>query len=78
MKVLTDHKSFEYFMTTKKLIRRQVRWAKFLSEFNFIISYQSGKKNDKADTFIRKPNEWSIDDEDKRRKHSVHVLLPLN
>ena len=31
VKVLTDHKSLEYFMTTKTLTRRQARWAEFLS-----------------------------------------------
>ena len=78
VKILTNHKGLEYFMSIKKLTPRQVRWAMFLSEFNFVISYQSGKKNDKADTLTRKPNKWPTDDEDKRRKHSVRVLLPPN
>ena len=78
VKVLTDHKGLKYFMSTKKLIPRQVRWAEFLSEFNFVISYQSGKKNDKANALTRKPNKQPTNDEDKRRKHSVRVLLPLN
>ena len=76
VKVLTDHKGLEYFMTTKKLTPRQVRWAEFLSEFNFVISYQSGKKNDKADALTRKPNERPVDDNDERREHRVRVLLP--
>jgi hypothetical protein len=29
--VLTDHRNLEYFMTTKQLTRRQVRWSEFLS-----------------------------------------------
>jgi hypothetical protein len=33
--VLTDHKSLKYFMTIKKLNRRQIRWAEFLIEFEF-------------------------------------------
>ena len=56
VKVLTDHKGLEYFMTTKKLTPRQARWAKFLSEFNFVVTYQSGKKNNKADALTKKPN----------------------
>ena len=78
MKVLTDHKGLEYFMTTKKLTSRQVRWVEFLSEFNFVISYQSGKKNDKANALTRKPNKQPIDNENKQRKHSVRMLLPPN
>ena len=76
VKVLTNHKGLEYFMTTKKLTPRQVRWAKFLSEFNFKVTYQSGKKNDKADALTRKPNERPISDEDDRQEHRMQVLLP--
>ena len=69
MKVLTDHKGLEYFMTTKKLTPRQARWAEFLSEYNFIISYQSGKKNNKADALTWKTNKRPVDDDDKRLEH---------
>ena len=65
-------------MITKKLTLRQVRWAEFLSEFNFVISYQSGKKNNKADALTRKPNKRPTDNVDEQRKHSIHVLLPPN
>jgi uncharacterized surface protein with fasciclin (FAS1) repeats len=37
--VLTDHKSLKYFMITKKLNRRQAKWAEFLAEFDFKIAY---------------------------------------
>ena len=39
VKIFTDHKGLKYFMSTKKLTPRQVRWAEFLLEFNFVISY---------------------------------------
>ena len=78
IKLFINHKSLEYFMSTKKLTPRQVRWTKFLSKFNFVISYQSGKKNDKANALTRKPNKQPTNDEDKQRKHSVRVLLPPN
>ena len=48
VKVIIDHKSLEYFITTKKPTRCQACWAKFLSGFNFVISYTSGKKNQKT------------------------------
>jgi len=31
IRVLTDHKNLEYFMSTKLLNRRQARWSEFLS-----------------------------------------------
>ena len=78
VKVLTNLKGLEYFMTTKKLTPRQVRWAKFLSEFNFVISYQSGKKNNKANALTRKPNKRPTEDKDEQRQHHMRVLLPPN
>ena len=78
VKVLTDHKGLEYFMSTKKLTPRQVKWVEFLSEINFMISYQSGKKNNKANALTRKPNEQPTNNEDKRHKNSIRVLLPPN
>ena len=65
VQVLTDYKGLEYFMTTKKLMPKQARWAEFLSEFNFIISYQSGKKNSKADALTQKLKDRPADKEDK-------------
>ena len=64
VKVITDHKSLEYFMTTKKLRRRQARWAEFLSGFNFVISYTPGKENQKADSLTRRLNDLPSDDSD--------------
>ena len=51
-------------MTTKKLSKRQVCWAKFLSRFNFIIFYTPDRENRKADSFTRPPNDWLADDQD--------------
>ena len=54
IKVITDHKSLEYFMTTKKLSRRQACSAEFLLGFNFVISYTPGIENGKADLLTRR------------------------
>ena len=37
--VYSDHRTLEYFMTTKKLSARQARWAKYLSHFHFKLAY---------------------------------------
>ena len=49
IKIFTDHKSLEYFMTTKQLTARQARWAEALSEYYFQIMYRTGTSNVKAD-----------------------------
>ena len=43
-----------------------------------MISYQSGKKNDKTKALTKKPNEQPTNNEDEQCKHSVYVLLPPN
>ena len=76
VKVIIDHKSLEYFMTTKKLTRRQARWAEFLSGFNFVISYTPGKENQKADLLTRHPNDLPSDDNDDRQQPLLQTILP--
>ena len=39
IKILTDYRNLQYFMSTKQLSRRQARWSKFLLRFNFVIQY---------------------------------------
>jgi hypothetical protein len=54
VEVLSDHRSLEYFMTTKVLNPRQVRWAEELAWFNFRIAYTPGKDNGRADILSRR------------------------
>jgi RNase H-like domain found in reverse transcriptase len=53
--VLVDHANLRYFITTKELLRRQVRWAKCLVAFDFEIQYRKGTTN-LADRLSRRPN----------------------
>jgi len=57
--VWTDHKNLEYFMSNQKLNRRQVRWALYLSRFDFILKHISGSKMGKADGLSRRPD-WEV------------------
>ncbi len=52
--VRSDHKNLQIFRTTKVLTSRQVRWAEFLSRFNFVITYQSGKESARTDALSRR------------------------
>lgn len=40
---ITDHRALEYFTTKRQLTRRQARWAKLISEYDFKITYRPGK-----------------------------------
>src|SRR5204863_2099997 len=55
--VVTDHKNLEYFCTMWLLSRRQVRWAKHLQQFNFVIRFRPGKLGTKPDSLTRR---WDI------------------
>jgi hypothetical protein len=51
--VLTDHQSLQYVETSAMATPRQVRWAAWLSEFDFSIKYSPGKTNVAADALSR-------------------------
>lgn len=71
--VLSDHNNLKYFMSSKELNRRQVRWAQFLADFNIEIHHRPGKFNVCADALSRK-EEYELDMGDKARL--VQCLLP--
>ena len=54
--IWTDHKNLEYFMMNQKLNRRQVRWALFLSRFNFVLKHVLGSRMGKVDGLSRRPD----------------------
>jgi len=43
--VKSDHRNLIYFLTIKKLTRRQARWAEELSKFDFKIEHVKGREN---------------------------------
>lgn len=75
VKVFTDHKNLEYFMSTKQLTRRQARWAEFLSEFNFKITYRPGKQGEKPDILTRRSQDLPLGLSDYRQQHQFQTLL---
>jgi len=54
--IWTDHKNLQYFMTSQKLNCRQVRWALYLSRFNFRLKHVPGKNMGKANGLSRRPD----------------------
>jgi hypothetical protein len=64
--IWTDHKNLEYFMTAKKLNRRQARWSLYLSRFDFSMHHRPGRSMGKADALSRRADHGngSKDNED--------------
>lgn len=57
IKIFTDHKDLEYFMTAKLLNPRRTRSSKFLSCFKVKIVYRAGKHWQKPDALTRMPGD---------------------
>ena len=51
--IVTDHKNLEYFSTIKILIWRQVRWSKYLFQFNLVIRFHPGHLGTKPDALTK-------------------------
>jgi hypothetical protein len=62
IQIYTDHKALEYFITTKQLTGQQARWTETFAEYHFIIIYQTGKQNAKADTLTCKDDKVKAQD----------------
>ena len=54
IQVYTDHKNLLYFTITKVLNRRQIRWSKKLSSYNFNIQYRKKSENSKIDVLSKR------------------------
>ena len=52
--IWTDHKNLEYFMSAKKLNRRQACWSLTLARFDFLMHHRPGKTMGKSDALSRR------------------------
>jgi hypothetical protein len=71
--VLTDHANLVWFMTSKELSRRQLRWAEKLAAYDFRVEYRSGKRNP-ADGPSRRPDYAESDTIDNDTYPTVQKL----
>lgn len=55
IRIISDHNNLRYFIITKELNTKQIRWAEKLAAFNFIIKYRKRTLNP-TDTPSRRPN----------------------
>ncbi len=76
LKLITDRKSLEYFMTTKKLTQRQICLVESLSKCNFVIFYPQNKENAKPDLLTYCPNITPVDNYDDRQQILIQIILP--
>ncbi|GLB40104.1 putative retrotransposable element tf2 155 kda protein type 1-like [Lyophyllum shimeji] len=56
VEIYMDHKNLEYFLTAKKLNRRQARWSRYLANFDFVLHHRPGRSMGKPDVLSRRPD----------------------
>jgi hypothetical protein len=62
VEIVTDHRTLENFAYQKELLKRQVRWMEYLSQYEYTITYIPGEDNTVADVLFRLPDENGIVD----------------
>ena len=76
MLVLTDHNKFRWFIETKSLSSRQVRWAQKLSHYHFQINYRQSKTNEAVDALFQYPQR-SDEEEDAFQAENIKIVYFL-
>ena len=66
--ILSDHKNLQYFMTTRRLSERQIRWSYTMSQFNFELKFRTGKNSARPDALSRRRQDMPATAEDERIK----------
>jgi len=56
IEIWIDHKNLEYFMTAKKLNRRQACWSLYLAQFDFKLIHRPGRSMGKPDVLSQRPD----------------------
>src|SRR5215467_11552988 len=59
VEIWSDHRNLEFFMTAKKLNRRQARWSLVLARFDFKLHHRPGRSMGKADALSRRSDHGS-------------------
>ena len=78
IRVINDHRNLEHFMTIKQFNRRQIRWVKFLFEFNFKIKYCSGVQKTKFDNLIWRNQNVSSNFDDFRNQFQRQTIFKVH
>jgi hypothetical protein len=73
VEIWTDHKNLEYFMTAKKLNRRQAQWSLYLSRFDFVMHHHPGTSMGKCDALSRRADHVDGSKLDRSKGKTVQV-----
>ena len=75
--VWTDHQSLQYIESSQMATPRQMRWAAWLSEFDFAVRYAPGDKNVVADALSRAEVDDSAQEDEPLLLNALEDAGPL-
>src|SRR5258705_379658 len=75
--MVTDHKNLEYFMSSKKLLCRQARWAKFLGQFNMKVQFRLGRLGSKLDALTHRWDIYTEGDNPEPAATNIHPVFTI-
>lgn len=70
--ILSDHQNLTYFSKKRELSQRQVRWALYLANFDYVIEFRPGVNNSRADTLSRREDYTPVQED----QHPAEVIPP--
>ena len=71
-----NHKNLEYFITVKKLTKRQIKWSLISFKYDFVINYISGKNNERTDVLSKREQNVPETGDDKLKYKMAQLLKP--
>src|SRR5260221_6670051 len=75
--MVTDHKNLECFTSSKKLSRRQARWAEFLGQFNMKVRFRLGRLGSKPDMLTHRSDIYMEGDNPEPTATNVHPVFTI-
>src|SRR5258706_6110845 len=74
---VTDHKNLESFMSSKKLLCCQARWAEFLGQFNMKVQFRPGRLGSKPDALTCRWDIYTEGDNPEPAVTNVHPVFTI-
>ena len=69
VEIIFNHKNLEYFMLIKLLSWKQVKWSKFLFQFNFKIMYHLSELNTWINAFTYWSEDFFLNEKNNHQEH---------
>ena len=75
-RIITDHRNLRYFATLRRLTERQMRWADFLSRYDFTLEYRPGKLAVRPDALSRREQDMPKEGDERLQFREKRLLDP--